>query len=54
MELLEQVERLDPVAVVHACRRVKWSIISTFKEFSKRGSYQSDLSVVELLKNSET
>jgi hypothetical protein len=34
MELLEQVERLDPVAVVHACRRVKWSIISTFKEFS--------------------
>jgi hypothetical protein len=37
MELLERLERLDPVVVVHASSRIELSIISTFREFSKRG-----------------
>ena len=40
MELLERLERLDPVAVVHAYSQFERSIISTFREFSKRGSFR--------------
>jgi hypothetical protein len=32
------MERLDPMAVVHASGQFEFMIISTFREFSKRGS----------------